>query len=255
MKVQSWKSVSTGFETYKLRYYFGDGETAEIVRVTRQDKMIYCVSCMAGCPVGCSFCVSGIRYSRRLSSAEMLDLLYAAWRPTHLPILISMMGSGEPLLNAEEVHKFLRHARAHKYALSTSGVGIQNLPLFTDVPRLKVQISVHAVDDDLRQRIIPGTPPLDEIVRSLKHWPRRRVEWNFVFWKGLNDHEGVAVEIAEWAERNNIHFIKVNAARGDLTPASSRTQDIIKVLRTLGFIVEFYETDGEDIQAGCGQLI
>lgn len=256
--IESWKSSSAAFDTWKFRVRFGDGHAAEIVRIVRPEKVIYCVSCMVGCPVACPFCVSGLRYGRRLKAEEMMELLDAAWRTTIVPdkpSLVSMMGSGEPLLNAVEVHRFMEMSRCDRYALSTSGVGIQTLPLFADIPGLKVQISVHTVDDELRQQMIPGTPPLDEIVSHLKAWPRRRVEWNFVFWKGLNDSEAASSQIAIWARRHNIRFIKVNAARGNLLPPSERTHQIINELRAFGLRVEFYETDGEDIQAGCGQLM
>lgn len=253
-------SEKSGFDTRKYRVRFSDGEEAEIVRIERPEKMIYCVSCMSGCPVGCGFCSSGIRYGRRLTADEMTELFDTARRDTRqaasgLPSFVSMMGSGEPLLNATEVCRFLWTAGAFRCAVSTSGVGLENIPAFSLVPRLKMQVSVHTVNDELRKLMIPGTPPLEHIVKwVMKIWPPERVEWNFVFWHELNDSEAASSQIAIWARGYGIEKIKVNAARGDLIPPSRRTQQIINELRAFGLEVEFYETDGEDIQAGCGQL-
>lgn len=256
MKVKCWKSTSAFFDTHKFRVQFDDGEVAEIVRVDRGNKMIYCVSCMVGCPAACPMCASGLRYVRPLKAREMMELFDAAHEPTDLPILVSMMGSGEPLLNATEVRRFLGEVKADKYAISTSGLGIHRLPVFLDIPKLKLQVSVHAVEDKLRRRIVPGTLSLSVIVYEvLSIWPLEQIEWNFVFWDGLNDSESTSSKIAIWARRYGIHKIKVNAARGDLILSSRRTHNIIRELKAFGLDVEFYETDGEDIQAGCGQLV
>ena len=250
MNIKSWSIVDVD----KHRVAFADGECAEVVRIDRLSKIIYCLSCMAGCPIGCTFCLSGIRYGRKLTMPEMFALLKVAWRKSEKPTLLSMMGSGEPLLCAREIVALFNIVSVNKYAISTSGVGIRHITKFCSVPNLKLQVSVHCVDDHTRQKMIPGSPPLVEIVDAVRqHWLPRPVDWNFVFWKDTNDSVDHADRIVKWAESNQIASIKINAARE--TPLLVRSPFEATLVQRLSerLVVEYYETDGKDIGAGCGQ--
>jgi 23S rRNA (adenine2503-C2)-methyltransferase len=253
-----------------------DGFGVEVTYVRRPSKHIICFSTQIGCPVGCRFCVSGIRQAgrrivRSLTFEEILAQVQCVMTDRGLtpaePILFSAMGEGEPLLAYRPVVEALRHFGSYpksRIALSTSGIKpglIRNLAHENWPKPLKVQFSLHAPNDQLRRRLIPISANIAEVLDALRYLSSATgfaIEVNYVLLDGLNDsieHARTVAEIAtthKWLVKlNRFNVSELIPYRPASPPATDTFAD---TLRELGADVEIYETDGVDIQAACGQL-
>ena len=237
----------------------GIGVPSALIR--RPDKDIICVSTMSGCPVRCIFCASGSSYFGRLSGRQVASVVRSIYERETLgekPLLVSFMGAGEPLLNCECVLDSVKELDdiTDRFAFSTSGVGIDNLPRLSAVENLKMQMSVHCVVDTIRSAMIPNTPTLDEIMMMIQRaWYERPIDYNFIFIQDLNDYIGAEVDIEAFCQRWGISRIKVNRFHPELGLIESKKKaEIVHSLIVKGLAVEEYYTDGSDIKAACGQM-
>ena len=70
--------IAAGDQTKKLLLKLHDGNQIEMVMIPTAERMTFCLSTQAGCPVGCRFCASGAAgLARNLSAAEILAELFA----------------------------------------------------------------------------------------------------------------------------------------------------------------------------------
>ena len=70
--------IAAGDQTQKLLLKLHDGNQIEMVMIPTAERMTFCLSTQAGCPVGCRFCASGAAgLARNLSAAEILAELFA----------------------------------------------------------------------------------------------------------------------------------------------------------------------------------
>ena len=150
-----------------------DGQLVESVHIPEEDRGALCVSSQVGCNLACTFCHTG---TQKLGAQSDRG---GDRRPGHaLPrpsgangtspaeerrfTNIVMMGMGEPLYNYDTV------ARALKTVMDNEGIGIsrRRITLSTSgvVPMMhrcgeelgvNLAVSLHAVTDDLRDRIVP----------------------------------------------------------------------------------------------------
>lgn len=97
-------------QTVKLLLQLADGETVETVLMKHDYGNSICVSSQVGCAVNCAFCASAKNgFVRNLSAGEMVAQLLA-FRKYVTPDLhsIVIMGTGEPLLNYDNVIRFMK---------------------------------------------------------------------------------------------------------------------------------------------------
>src|SRR6185295_5928872 len=97
-----------------------NASSAETVMIPDGDRFTACVSSQAGCPVGCTFCASGINGVKgNLSAGQIVEQVVALNRrmsdgrkmeavslPSFVPPRITnivFMGMGEPLANFANV--------------------------------------------------------------------------------------------------------------------------------------------------------
>jgi len=256
---------------------FEDGSAAEIVLVERPEKNIVCFSTMVGCPVGCGFCASGIAglYRRKLASGEMsamvLLALEKARRPQY-PWVLSAMGEGEPAANIDavvDVFGSMAWMDGIKFAVSTSAPTATLLLRTLDaleefrkhdgrVPKL--QYSLHSGDPAERSRMFRNShlPPADAL-ETLRRSGYPNIEINITLIEGWNDSIGSADALREVLQKTGPWYVKMNRFNGldgyPLRSASPATYIALSdILRKSGHQVEYYETDGNDISAACGQL-
>ena len=102
-----WRA-DPGSTTDKLFLRLPDGDGVEAVLICEGRRTTVCLSSQVGCPVGCTFCASGLLGLRRnLTTGEILDQFIAVrQRAETLGRRVSnivMMGMGEPLLNYDSV--------------------------------------------------------------------------------------------------------------------------------------------------------
>ena len=187
-------------QTVKLLLQLADGETVETVLMKHDYGNSICVSSQVGCAVNCAFCASAKNvFVRNLSAGEMVAQLLA-FRKYVTPDLhsIVIMGTGEPLLNYDNVIRFMKliHEKDTLYlgyrnmALSTSGIVPKMYDLAKEGMPITLAVSLHAPNDALRRRIMPIAEkyPLDEVLKAARHYfdvTGRKVTFEYiwpVFW-------------------------------------------------------------------------
>ena len=166
-------------------------QEAETVHIPEEDRGTLCVSSQIGCTLTCRFCHTGTqRLVRNLSAREILGQVMLArdalgeWPSPPDGRLISnivLMGMGEPLYNYDNVAKALRIVMdgegiaisKRRITLSTAGV----VPMIRRAGAelgVNLAISLHAVNDELRDRIVPINKkyPIAELMDGLPRLSR-----------------------------------------------------------------------------------
>jgi 23S rRNA (adenine2503-C2)-methyltransferase len=260
---------------------FEDGTEAETVFIPEEDRGAICVSSQVGCTLTCTFCHTGTqKLVRNLNAAEIVGQVmvardsYGEWPSPKSGRLLSnivMMGMGEPLFNYDNVAKALTIIMDHegiaiskrRITLSTSGV----VPMIERVGRdlgVKLAISLHAVRDELRDELVPINRkyPLAELLRACRNYPgadnARRITFEYVMLKGVNDSEADAREL--------VRLVKGIPAKFNLIPFNpwpgapyecsddKAMQRFADILNDAGYSSPVRTPRGRDIMAACGQL-
>ena len=151
--------------TVKCLFRFGDGAEIESVFMKYEYGNSICISSQAGCRMGCTFCASTMDgLERSLTGGEMLSEVLAMRKLTGEDIgHVVIMGMGEPFDNYDEVIRFIRLINSRE----GYGLGLRNITVSTcgiipgirrfaeDVPQVNLAVSLHAPDQELRQRTMP----------------------------------------------------------------------------------------------------
>jgi 23S rRNA (adenine2503-C2)-methyltransferase len=267
--------------TRKWLLRFEDGNEAEAVFIPEEDRGALCMSSQVGCTLTCTFCHTGTqRLVRNLTAGEIVSQMvvardaYDEWptpRGERLLSNIVMMGMGEPLFNYDNVAKALRiimdpegiAISKRRITLSTSGV----VPMIHRVGAelgVKLAISLHAVTDELRDRLVPINRkyPLAELIQACRGYPgadnARRITFEYVMLKGVNDSEADARTLARLVAGLPAKFnlIPFNPWPGALFECSSprAMNRFAAILNDAGYSAPIRVPRGRDIMAACGQL-
>ncbi|MBD3362665.1 23S rRNA (adenine(2503)-C(2))-methyltransferase RlmN [Candidatus Dojkabacteria bacterium] len=240
------------------------------------DRNTVCVSCMVGCPVGCKFCATGqMGFKAKLSAKEIIDQILYFQR--HLNTQnqkitnIVFMGMGEPLLNLNEVQKSIAVITdPDKLAMSTRRITISTVGIIPGIRKLiksdfkgRLAISLHAPTQTLREVLIPiaNQYKLKDLMRVLSnytHKTNKRVSYEYVLIRNINDSEQNAKQLAELLHNRlaHVNLIPYNPIKEDTfsTPAKNTIYNFAKILEDKGITYTIRVTMGEDVNAACGQL-
>lgn len=259
----SRKYVQTTADDYRI----------ETLYVDYKNKYIICFSTQVGCNLRCKFCYNGIRHNfkRNLTSKEICNQIENVMneeKPNKdKPILFSAMGIGEPLLNYDNLikafHILNKKYPNNKFALATTGVNLKNILNLAkdlkDINKFKLTISLHSADEEKRKYLMPISNDLISLVKTVKKYKAisgREVEWNYVLFNNINDSIEDAKKLFEILGKDE--YIKINKFNNVKISelSESKNKDIfISTLESLGMQVEYYETNGVDIDGACGQMI
>src|SRR6476659_2881581 len=251
--------------TVKTLFRTADGHSVEAVLMRYRDgRRSLCLSSQSGCPLTCTFCATGaMAFGRNLTASEMLDQALHFRRLTEVDHAV-FMGMGEPMLNLDEVLSAARRLpdlgiTHRRTTISTVG-WLPGLKRFMDEP-IRLALSLHAADDELRSRIMPVNEryPVAEVVAECRRQAentRRRVFIEYVMLAGVNDAPEQARALAELLGRD--HF-KVSLIPYNPTgPYEGSSRDRIGAFRheleRARVPATVRLTRGRDIEAACGQL-
>jgi 23S rRNA (adenine2503-C2)-methyltransferase len=253
--------------TQKILWGLSDGERAETVLMKYKHGVSACLSTQAGCRQGCVFCASGARgFIRDLTAGEILgQILYCGAEVGHAVL----MGTGEPLDNFDRTVRFIRlishpggrNLSPRNISLSTCGdvPGILKLAE-TGLP-VTLSVSLHAPDDETRDRIMPINRryPISTLLDACgKYFDKtgRRISYEYVIIDGLNDSPAYARRLKSLLRGRpaHINIIPCNPVPGKpFTPPPPET--VKRFMRELeGLQATVRRTLGPDIDAACGQL-
>lgn len=261
--------------TEKLLLELADGEHVECVLMRETSRRTVCISTQVGCAMGCVFCASGLHgVKRNLATGEILEqvlrldrLLGADERITNVVV----MGIGEPLANLKALlpaldtlnEKGALGLGARRITVSTVGLpeGIRRLAAHGRPYNLAV--SLHAPNDALRNRIVPVNQKigLDAVLAAADEFfeaTGRRVTYEYVLLRGLNDSVEQARELGTLLRHRNAHvnLIPMNPVEPLHLAAPSAVQvtQFVSALEDSGVNVTLRKRKGADIDAACGQL-
>jgi len=267
--------------TVKYLFQLPDGNVIETVLMRHSYGLSVCVTTQVGCNIGCTFCASGLLAKvRDLSCGEMVEQLIQVQRdldrrePGQRVSHVVVMGIGEPFDNYDQLMAFLRiiNAReglaigARHITVSTSGI-VPKIYAFADANlQVNLAVSLHAPNDRLRTQImrINKAYPLEQLMEACRYYvtkTKRRITFEYILLRDVNDHKSEALELAELI-RPIRHLVYVN-----LIPYNPVSEHLQYQRSTPEAIQTFYNTlqakgiqcgirreHGTDIDAACGQL-
>ncbi|WP_114377249.1 23S rRNA (adenine(2503)-C(2))-methyltransferase RlmN [Elioraea thermophila] len=271
--------------TRKWLFRFRDGNEAETVYIPDPDEPrgAVCLSSQVGCTLTCRFCHTGTQpLVRNLGPAEIVGQFMAArdaygeWPSPkgEAPRLLSnivLMGMGEPLFNYENVARAMTIVMdaegialsRRRITLSTSGV----VPMMDRCGRelgVNLAVSLHAVTNELRDRLVPLNRkyPLEDLLAACRRYPgasnARRITFEYVMLKGVNDSEADARELVRLirgipAKVNLIPFNPWPGSGFETSPPEA-VRRFAAIVMDAGYASPIRLPRGRDILAACGQL-
>ncbi len=251
----------------------------EMVYIPESDRGTLCISSQVGCALDCSFCATAQQgFNRNLSTAEIVGQVWLAarelgFRPGAERIItnVVLMGMGEPLANFRNVVPALHlllddfgfDLSRRRVTLSTSGL-VPQIYRLAAVSNVALAVSLHAADDELRNRLVPinRVHPIAELLEACWHYIDERngrsVTFEYVMLDGVNDapRQGRSLAALLAGHPAKVNLIPFNAfpgthyrRSGAAAVAAFRDQ-----LLRAGVLATVRRTRGEDIDAACGQL-
>ncbi|MCF7834871.1 23S rRNA (adenine(2503)-C(2))-methyltransferase RlmN [Candidatus Gracilibacteria bacterium] len=285
-------------QTTKFAFETHDGKIIESVIIYHRQKeqhvkdnkaklnrITLCISSQVGCPMGCSFCVTGkLGFTRNLTRDEIISqILYAnnyiknKFGKKEDGTLFGVrnvvfMGMGEPLANYDNVKKSieimlaqdrLSLGRRH-ITISTVGVvkGIQRM--IDDELTVKLAISLHAPNQKLREEIIPvakGTE-LGDLMKVIKDYIKatdNRIFYEYIMIKDLTDKPELAMELSKLVkgQLSHINLIPYNenpAMKYFHESPEGNIRKFKEILEKEGVTVTIRDSMGREAKGACGQL-
>ena len=267
--------------TIKWLLKLNDGNEIETVWIPDNKRGTLCISSQVGCTLTCKFCHTGTqRLVRNLTSAEIVEQVMLAmdelkdWpsaSENRYLTSIVLMGMGEPLYNYENVKTALEIIMDHagislsrrRITLSTSGI-IPEIEKCGKDLGVNLAISLHATDDKLRDQLVPinkkyNIKQLLDAVRSYATISNaRRVTWEYVMLKGVNDSIKDAKNLVNLIKGipSKINLIPFNKWPCSPYECSGKTEinNFSKIIMKAGYASPIRTPRGRDVMAACGQL-
>ncbi|QKF63916.1 23S rRNA (adenine(2503)-C(2))-methyltransferase RlmN [Campylobacter corcagiensis] len=253
-----------------------DKEVDENGEITRHTRYTVCVSSQVGCKMGCSFCLTAKGgFVRNLTAGEIVaQVLYLKKEnniPHHRRVNIVYMGMGEPLNNLENVAKAVKiftnndglAISPRRQTISTSGLSSQIKKLGDLNLGVLLAISLHAVTDELRTRLMPINKAYNiaSVMDAVREFPidmRKRVMFEYLMINGLNDSLKDAKILVKLLHgiKAKVNLIYFNPHEGSefTRPTEQNMVAFRDFLQSKGVTCTIRESKGLDISAACGQL-
>ena len=256
--------------TKKYLYPTATEKFVEAAYIPDEDRATLCVSSQIGCKMGCLFCMTGKQgFQGNLTAGEIVNQIQSLPEFENLTNIV-YMGMGEPLDNLQPVLDSLEILTASwgyawspkRITVSTIGV-IPAMQTFLKQSNAHLAVSMHTPFDDERKRIMPiqSVYGISEVVSELRKWDfshQRRVSFEYIMFKGVNDTPRHAREIVRLLEGircriNLIRFHPIPDTALEGTPYNVIVE-FQNMLKARGMTVTIRASRGEDIYAACGML-
>jgi 23S rRNA (adenine2503-C2)-methyltransferase len=186
---------------------------------------------------------------------------------------VVFMGMGEPLANAARVTAAVRRLIDPAPAglgLSRRSITVSTVGLVPAIERLaserlnvKLAVSLHAPDDELRNTLVPVNNrwPVDEVLAAADNYAAvtgRRYSIEYAMIRNVNDQPWRAELLGRLLSGRlaHVNLIPLNPTPGSRWDASpGPVQDaFVDRVASFGLAVTVRDTRGRDIDGACGQL-
>ena len=265
--------IQDGKDVHKYLFNLKDNEKIEAVLMNHDYGNSLCVSTQVGCNMGCAFCESGrLKKRRNLTVDEMVSQILLIEEITKIRIShVVLMGIGEPFDNYENVMKFIDIINddnavaigARHITVSTCGI-VPKIKEFTKENRqVNLAISLHAPNNELRNKLmkINKAYKLEEVINAVKEYLKinnRKVTFEYIMLKGVNDDEKCARELANLLKGLNcyVNLIPYNET-SHIEFKKTDNKGIMKfydILKKNKINVTVRREFGSEVDAACGQL-
>jgi 23S rRNA (adenine2503-C2)-methyltransferase len=256
--------------TKKYLYNVLNDKYIEAAYIPDDDRATICVSSQAGCKMGCIFCMTGKQgFQGNLSSNEILNQFRSL--PEFLTLTnMVYMGMGEPLDNIIEVLRSLDILTSEwgyawsptRITVSTVGI-IAGIKEFLEKSRCHLAVSLHSPFDEERRMLMPvqrtnNVKEVLDIIRGFDFNNQRRVSFEYILFKGMNDTPAHLKELARILNgiKCRINIIRFHPIPGSefQSPNLGTTINFKEALNAKGILTTIRASRGVDIQAACGLL-
>ncbi len=266
-------TVQKDIDVRKYLFELYDGNKIEAVLMNHDYGNSLCVSTQVGCNMGCRFCESGrLKKLRNLNAFELVLQILAVEEDVGKRIShVVLMGIGEPFDNYDNVMRFINIINDPKGI----NIGIRHITVSTCglVPKIReftnektgvnLAISLHAPNDEIRNKIMPINKAykVNDIIDAVKDYIKvtnRRVTFEYILLKGVNDTEKCAKELASLLKGLNcyVNLIPYN----ETSHIEYKTSDKVTInkfydiLKESNINVTIRREFGSKVSAACGQL-
>ncbi|MBI3468978.1 MAG: 23S rRNA (adenine(2503)-C(2))-methyltransferase RlmN, partial [Planctomycetes bacterium] len=225
--------------------------------------------------MGCVFCASGLDgVIRNLTRGEITEQMLQLSRllpPEDRLSHIVVMGMGEPLANLDNLLPALADATsptglgisARRVTISTVGLPPAIRRLAESGVHYHLAVSLHAPDDDLRNRLVPVNKKIgiDAILEAAEEYFQitgRRLTFEYVLLADINDRPEHAHRLVERLRGRTalLNVIPYNPVAGlpYRTPSAKSQEQFVSILEQGGIQIKIRRRKGDQIDAACGQL-
>jgi 23S rRNA (adenine2503-C2)-methyltransferase len=256
--------------TRKYLFKVLNNKYIETAYIPEDNRATICLSCQAGCKMGCIFCLTGKQgFQGNLSSNEILNQFRSIPEFRKLTNIV-FMGMGEPLDNLNEVLKsldILTSSWGYGWSptrITVSTIGLKkNIREFLEKSRCHLAVSLHSPFDEERSQLMPiqKTNNIREIIDLIQAADinnQRRISFEYVLFKGINDSAGHVKELARLLNgiKCRMNIIRSHKIPGSvfISPSLQEAELFRDALNKKGILATVRKSRGEDIGAACGLL-
>ena len=269
-------SMHDGYTVESVLLPMKKEEFDEDGKLLHHTKFTICISSQVGCKIGCSFCLTAKGgFKRNLSLGEITAQVLEVKKDNNIPqarrVNIVYMGMGEPLDNITNVSKAVKvfsdldglAISPRRQTISTSGLSTQIEKLGKMNLGVLLAISLHAVDDKLREKLMPINKAYNiaSIINAVKNFPidaRKRVMFEYLMMKNVNSDINSAKKLVKLLHgiKSKVNLIYFNPHEGSefTRPSTNDVTSFQQYLIDHGILCTIRQSKGLDISAACGQL-
>lgn len=256
--------------TVKYLFRTPEGDFIESVYIPDNDRATLCVSSQVGCKMNCLFCMTGKQgYTNSLTATQILNQIYSIPERDTLTNVV-FMGMGEPFDNLDAVLKALTILTSdYGYAWSPKRITVSTVGLrkgmerFLEESDCHLAVSLHSPFPAQRRELMPAEKAFSimemlEILRRYDFSKQRRLSFEYIVFKGINDSMIYAKELVKILRGLDcrVNLIRFHAIPGvDLEGTDMDSMLAFRdYLTQHGVFATIRASRGEDIFAACGML-
>ena len=256
--------------TIKYLFPTDNGKFVETVYIPDDNRATLCVSSQVGCKMNCLFCQTGKQgFEGNLSVADILNQIYSLPEIEKLTNIV-FMGQGEPMDNYDNVLRTTQILTSdYGFAwspkrITVSSIGVKSkLKRFLEESDCHIAISLHSPIPTERAEIMPGEKGMSiaetvELLRNYDFSHQRRLSFEYIVFKGVNDTERHAKKIIKLLKGLDC---RINLIRFHTIPNvplhgvdDRKMEEFRNYLTKHGVFTTIRASRGEDIFAACGLL-